>query len=644
MNWRVCVRTAVFAAAAPLLAQDGALRVGPNVLVSGASPDRQLYEVIFASHPTDPNLHLACTMADAHQLAQRRMDTLVFASRDGGRSWTKGPTISISGDPVCKFGPDGTAYFGALTSNPPSTKPEADPLDWKNEVPDPWNFVLYRTTDGGAHWELRGELWSGDRPWLGFDNAGQLILTYQSRAVSLDYTESDAVALDMTFSSDQGKTWSLPKAFGVLYGKRLYHSLPTGVATLSDGTIVVSNWQNLRADIADPAGTPKFPGLPPPPTCEITVTRIPPDRWRRAKTVKAAEKHCSETSTTRVADSMAVDARSAAFKDRVYLAWTDNREGSARILFASSRDGGLSWTRPRRVDDLPPSAARGLTHEPDNFMAQLAVNRDGVVGLAWHDRRDSPDNIGYSVRFRASLDGGETWLPSVRVSEKPSRFRSGERVLVHGYARPGSAAGDPVSVSIGDRFEFHAGDTGGLDADASGDFRVLWIDNRSGVDQLYTAPVSVAGKGVKNGSPEVSDLEDVSSKVVVELADVAFDVASRVVTAEILVRNPSDVPLRGRLVGRVVSLESAFGVPVLLDGGPARGVGALVDFTPTLSGGGLAAKAASGRRTLKFRIDDFRLPRARESHKNLGSDYVAFELQMLGQPSPAETPPGKEKP
>ena len=68
--------------------------------------------MIFASHPSDPNLHLACTMVDAHQLAQRRMDTQVFASRDGARSWTKGPTISLSGDPVCKFGPDGSASSG----------------------------------------------------------------------------------------------------------------------------------------------------------------------------------------------------------------------------------------------------------------------------------------------------------------------------------------------------------------------------------------------------------------------------------------------------------------------------------------------------------------------------------------------------
>ena len=41
MTLGAVVRAALFAAAAPLLAQDGALRVGPNVLVSGASPDRQ---------------------------------------------------------------------------------------------------------------------------------------------------------------------------------------------------------------------------------------------------------------------------------------------------------------------------------------------------------------------------------------------------------------------------------------------------------------------------------------------------------------------------------------------------------------------------------------------------------------------------
>jgi hypothetical protein len=376
--------------------------------------------------------------------------------------------------------------------------------------------------------------------------------------------------------------------------------------------------------------------VPGPAPCEITVTLVPPDRWRRAKTVKAAEKYCAEGATTRVADSMAIDTRGAVFQDRIYIAWTGNRDGAARILFTLSRDRGATWTRPRQVDDLPASVARGLKHKPDNFMAQLAVNSQGVVGLSWHDRRESPDNIGYHVRFRASLDGGETWLPSVRVSEQPARYGAGERPLVSAWAGPGTEAGDPVSVGIRGRGEFHAGDTGGIDADANGVFRVLWVDNRSGVDQLYTAPVTVIGKAVKYGNPELGELEDVSGKVVVELSDVAFDASSRTVTVEVLVRNPTKIPLSGPLIARIVSLESDFGVPVLLGEGPSKGVGALVDFTPTLQSDSVGPNQASGRKTLRFRLDDFQAPHGQSPDEALRSKYVTFDLQVLARPAKEE--------
>jgi len=38
---------------------------------------------------------------------------------------------------------------------------------------------------------------------------------------------------------------------------------------------------------------------------------------------------------------------------------------------------------------------------------------------------------------------------------------------------------------------FMGGDTAGLAADASGIFHAAWVDNRSGVPQMWTAAISV---------------------------------------------------------------------------------------------------------------------------------------------------------
>jgi hypothetical protein len=89
------------------------------------------------------------------------------------------------------------------------------------------------------------------------------------------------------------------------------------------------------------------------------------------------------------------------------------------------------------------------------------------VGVCWYDRRDNPDNLGYYVRFRASVDGGRTWLPSVRVSTA-------------------------AQVSSEDTRK-NSGDTAGLAADADGVFHPVWIDNRTGIPQMWTATVKVRG-------------------------------------------------------------------------------------------------------------------------------------------------------
>jgi hypothetical protein len=78
----------------------------------------------------------------------------------------------------------------------------------------------------------------------------------------------------------------------------------------------------------------------------------------------------------------------------------------------------------------------------------------------WYDRQDNPDNIGYWPQFSASFDGGETWLPSVRVSDSPNM----------------------------------ASDDTRMNQRRHGVFHPVWIDNRTGVPQIWTATVRVRAR------------------------------------------------------------------------------------------------------------------------------------------------------
>src|SRR5207248_2638620 len=111
--------------------------------------------------------------------------------------------------------------------------------------------------------------------------------------------------------------------------------------------------------------------------------------------------------------SLAVDTTNGTFKDRLYAVWSDARSGRFEIYLSYSADKGKTWSRPRIVNDDRPNSAR--LAGPDHARPVVAVNRFGIIGVAWDDRRDTTDNLGWYERFSASLDGGETWQPSTRV-------------------------------------------------------------------------------------------------------------------------------------------------------------------------------------------------------------------------------------
>jgi hypothetical protein len=119
-----------------------------------------------------------------------------------------------------------------------------------------------------------------------------------------------------------------------------------------------------------------------------------------------------------------------------------------------------------------------LSEQPDDgdnaygaYMPALAVNKEGIVAVTWYDRRGLPTKpgstppfhaAGCNVRLRVSLDGGQSWQPSVRVNEQA------------------------IQSTIWD-----LRDTAGLAADAAGTFHPVWIDDRTGTRQVWTAVVRV---------------------------------------------------------------------------------------------------------------------------------------------------------
>jgi hypothetical protein len=438
------------------------ITVGSNIDVSSARASTSHSEVVMAADPVNPKSLIACSMVPNGVAA--------YVSADGGATWTA-PVIVTGAprinDPTCAYGPTGVVYFAH------KLKETQGPSDLDR-------LEVHRSRDGGKTWDamIRGPQ-TTDRPWIAVDARpenglwGRLYVSYNyhvhGEATALNHPGDagwlNAVALQG--SDDGGKTFTT-FAMRALMGDSAHpHRQPDmgGTAVLSDGTVVVL-YEHAVGGGSNPKTHKTFVVQ-----SFLNVLRSSDrgDSFEPVTTVAEIKTSYNEPHTRGVTATLAADPGSSVFRDRLYAVWGDVGSGRTEIMAASSADKGKTWSAPVTVSDAP--KVQRDSAGPDQFMPTLAVNKDGVVGVLWYDRRDNPNNRDYYARFSASLDGGATWLPSVRVSTAANE--------------PGKKGGSVTN-----------GDTSGLAASADGEFHALWVDNRTGTPQAWTAAITVAGRPV----------------------------------------------------------------------------------------------------------------------------------------------------
>ncbi len=181
--------------------------------------------------------------------------------------------------------------------------------------------------------------------------------------------------------------------------------------------------------------------------------------------------------------SIAAAPRGCPYADDLFVIWkSDEPETGSPVLFSRSSDAGATWKPPvilsEQLGRRQVAQAGTVTHA--SYLPAIAVNRNGVVGVSWYDTRGLPvKQAGYAIRFRASCDGGSTWLPSVAISVPSTLWTA---AVKQKYAQPEEEAG---------YWRTGPGHTAGLAAAASGIFQALWIDGRTGVRQVFTTAVDV---------------------------------------------------------------------------------------------------------------------------------------------------------
>ncbi len=573
----VTAAAAAITAAPALEAQTPEVVVGPNLRVGPG----QFNEPWIAASPDNADFLIAVTQtgglsfpdpAMAMTLATR--SNAAFLSRNGGVSWEP---VTLPGDepgafdPMVVPGPDGRmwilyCYVGANTMGGLLGQ----------SVRSDGTIMVWSTDDEGATWTGPARLRSPVPPdhariaadWSDGPNRGRLYVVWNDVR---DSFIRDDFQLFVHTLDDGGDTVSEPKLLATIPGGKLVATEPV---VLSDGTLLVTFYQyffpltdekNARMPfftMRSEDGGETF-------TEPEVAFRVGNHSWPYAQT---------EMTSAFTLPIVAWDRTGGPHGDNIYIAWDQVSGGTSNIWFRRSTDGGRSWSDQMRLNDNDPPAPGAPLD--DRMLPVVEVNRDGVVGVAWYDRRRDETRRCWELYFTSSSDGGETFAANVPVASAPScppptyapvarvhnvaadpdakdlteeeiaKMDLMQRMTIHMAEQSRNARaqyfGDlghaRIEVSFDNARGNQPGHYLGLAGDANGAFHPLWISRRNGIDELFTTTVEVmAGTSAAPDGEE----EDISGHLLVVTGPVAYDAAGGTATVEVQLRNVSDAVVHG---------------------------------------------------------------------------------------------------
>ena len=383
----------------------------------------------------------------------------------------------IEADPICAFLANGTAIIGSM--------PGDTDLNYRG-------FNVWRSVDGGKTWDPRPT--RIDYPRF-FDRAFMTV----DRRISLPYGRLYVVGYGMTrpwdplqrddemvaFASDDGgKTFQQVATIPTGCGKsaaRICVTHPGSSALLSDGTLLTA-WFNLYGVLEEKELAPgrvlrngvrteeEGDGM-----SRVAVARLSQDAsgFGRVAWVGPAGRWKDEkdrSGTGKWVPAIATDITEGPYRDRVYVAFADQRSGRVELYVSYSTDRGATWSTPSAVSGGQLKNPDEPIYGPHAFTISLAVNNQGTVAVVYyttnnsrHDPSYANDSLHAEPTIVASTDGGVTWTEPRRLIDPKSQAiwvtPSEERRIAaspydprDGYFLPSCAHG----FASDDRGVFHA--------------------------------------------------------------------------------------------------------------------------------------------------------------------------------------------
>jgi hypothetical protein len=374
-----------------------------------------------AVNPTNPNNVIGVWQQDrwsnggAHGL-------VAGYSFDGGKSWHEsfahfsdcaGGTVANGGDferasdPWITFAPNGDAYQISLSAT------------FNTSLQPVSGVLVSKSTDGGATWSepntlrrdsgresgffffndkesITADPTSSQYVYAVWDRAASPTSTSNSSIVGVEHARAFHQPIWFARTTDGGQTWQ-PASI-------IFDPGPTSF-TIGNQIVVLPNGTLLdvfdSGDI-DHSNKTTF-------NEEVIRSTDHGQTWSKPIVVGADDDIGVSDPVTGAPlrtgsglPDIAVDRTSGT----VYVVWEDARFSNFQregIALAKSTDGGLTWSQPEQVNQVPSTQA---------FTPSVTVASDGIVAVTYYDLRNAtsdPTSLNTDYWIVHSHDGGATW-------------------------------------------------------------------------------------------------------------------------------------------------------------------------------------------------------------------------------------------
>ena len=406
-----------------------------DIQVTSGTPHQARSESMITVNPLDRNNLIAASKKFSDPQTYR-FTIGVRVSFDGGWSWQDAtfPTLPEWGDMVGIGGQDASAgmtdpavafdHFGNafMVGEPIKYQP--------NGEIDTIGMFVYKSTDGGLHWSAPTPLHVGDltddKSWIACDNnpnspyyghvyiawgAGSPLRFARSTdhgahwkgigneapgselAISC-FAPEISVGLDGTVHI----VWHIGGEGSAAGTTIEYLRSTNGGETFEPQKTIVTDVHSLRGNLEE-IGSPGQDTWPHFPGATFRVITL-------------------ATGCAFGTDPLDNNPFATFFSPKSFaVAWSDFREGAARIDYRTSSNAGVSFDGP--TNGQPLLGGQWVDHSLHHFHPQIIATGSGVIGCAYYEYGPKGGANLIDVKLSASFDKGKTFPFTTTVTDKP---------------------------------------------------------------------------------------------------------------------------------------------------------------------------------------------------------------------------------